>query len=127
MPGGTYTVTVHYAGDGTFGASDSTPGISVTVTPESTTRVTLTAPVLNFNNGNIAQTLATPSGGRVDFGDVVYLRADIKGVANQGNATGMVTFTDDNHDGNRKRWELLVSIPKGMPNSRRGRISLARR
>ena len=87
-------MTAHYTGDGTFGASNSTPGISVTVTPESTTMVTLTAPVLNFNNGNIAQTLATPSGGKVDFGDVVYLRADIKGVANVGKATGTVTFTD---------------------------------
>jgi subtilase family serine protease len=34
LPGGTYTVTAHYAGDGTFGASDSTPGISVTVNSE---------------------------------------------------------------------------------------------
>jgi subtilase family serine protease len=34
LPGGIYTVTAHYAGDATFGASDSTPAISVTVTPE---------------------------------------------------------------------------------------------
>jgi subtilase family serine protease len=34
LPGGTYTVTAHYAGDATFGASDSTPAISVTVNPE---------------------------------------------------------------------------------------------
>lgn len=34
LPGGTYNVTAHYAGDGTFTGSDSTPPISVTVNPE---------------------------------------------------------------------------------------------
>jgi hypothetical protein len=34
LPGGTYNVTAHYPGDGTFGASDSTPPVSVTVSPE---------------------------------------------------------------------------------------------
>lgn len=99
LPGGTYTVTAHYAGDGTFGASDSAPGISVIVTPESTTKITLTAPVLNFSNGTIAQALATPAGGTVDFGDAVYLRADIAGVANAGKATGTVTFQDTTSTG----------------------------
>jgi len=35
LPGGTYNVSAHYAGDGTFGASDSTPPVPVTVSPES--------------------------------------------------------------------------------------------
>lgn len=35
LPGGSYTVTAHYAGNGIFGASDSTPGIPVTVGRES--------------------------------------------------------------------------------------------
>jgi hypothetical protein len=35
LPGGSYNVTAHYAGNGTYGASDSTPGIPVTVTKES--------------------------------------------------------------------------------------------
>jgi hypothetical protein len=35
LPGGSYDVTAHYAGNGTYGASDSTPGIPVTVTKES--------------------------------------------------------------------------------------------
>jgi hypothetical protein len=34
LPGGTYTVNAHYAGDGTFAPSDSSPGISVTVNKE---------------------------------------------------------------------------------------------
>jgi hypothetical protein len=35
LPGGTYGVTAHYAGDGIHGASDSTPPFQVTVNPES--------------------------------------------------------------------------------------------
>ncbi len=35
LPGGSYNVTAHYAGNGTFAASDSTPGIPVTVSQES--------------------------------------------------------------------------------------------
>ena len=35
LPGGSYNVTAHYAGNGTFAASDSTPGIPVTVGKES--------------------------------------------------------------------------------------------
>ena len=42
LPGGTYGVTAHYAGDGTYGASDSTPPVQVTVNAEnSQTRVAL--------------------------------------------------------------------------------------
>jgi hypothetical protein len=35
LPGGSYNVTAHYAGNGTYAASDSTPGIPVTVNKES--------------------------------------------------------------------------------------------
>jgi hypothetical protein len=92
LPGGSYNVTAHYTGDGTFGASDSTPPINVTVAPENTT-TTLTAPVLNFANGNKI-TLTPPNGGTIDFGDAVYLRADVAGLARPAKATGTVTFTD---------------------------------
>jgi hypothetical protein len=57
LPGGTYTVTAHYGGDGTFTGSDSTPGINVTVTPEASKTglgiVTFAA------NGTITSTNAT--------------------------------------------------------------------
>jgi subtilase family serine protease len=93
LPGGMYTVTAHYGGDGIFGASDSTPPLAVIVNPENST-TTLTAPVLNLANGNI-MTLRFPNGGTIDFGDVVYLRADVAGTASGlGKATGTVTFTD---------------------------------
>jgi hypothetical protein len=50
LPGGTYTVTAHYAGDPTFGGSDSTP-ISITVGKEnSSTQIQL----ITFGwNGNL--------------------------------------------------------------------------
>ncbi len=92
LPGGMYTVTAHYGGDGIFGASDSTPPLAVIVNPENST-TTLTAPVLNFANGNI-MTLTSPNGGTIDFGDVVYLRADVAGLSGQRKATGSITFTD---------------------------------
>ena len=42
LPGGIYGVTAHYAGNGTFAASDSTPPVMVTVNPEgSATRVSM--------------------------------------------------------------------------------------
>ena len=87
LPGGTYTVTAHYAGDGDFGVSDSN-AINVTIGPEATT-TTLTAPVINFVNGKTIQ-----NGGTIAFGDVVYLRADVAGLSHQGKATGSVTFKD---------------------------------
>ena len=37
LVGGTYSVVAHYAGDGTYGASDSTTPFSVTVAPEAST------------------------------------------------------------------------------------------
>ena len=57
LPGGTYSVTAHYEGDGTFTGSDSTPGISVTVTPEASK--TLLGMVAFDANGNITNSNAT--------------------------------------------------------------------
>ncbi len=58
FPGGTYNIVAHYAGDGTFGGSDSTP-VSVTVAPEVSR--TLSALILfdafgNILNGNASTT-----------------------------------------------------------------------
>jgi pro-kumamolisin-like protein/Big-like domain-containing protein len=85
LPGGTYNVTAHYPGDGTFGASDS-PGVSVTVTaePSTTTVKVLTADQF----GNVAPFSSGP------FGSFVYVRADVVGTSQKGIPTGAVTFTD---------------------------------
>ena len=87
LPGGTYTVTAHYPGDATFAASNSTPPIQVTVSPEpSTTAVKiLTADA----NGNPIPFTSGP------YGDFVYVRADVTGQSGNGIATGTVTMKDN--------------------------------
>ena len=85
LPGGTYTVTAHYAGNGTFAPSDSSPGIQVTVNQESsTTTLTLLA---NDSSGN---SITSP----YPFGSLVFVRADVAGASGQGIPTGSVKFTD---------------------------------
>jgi len=81
LPGGTYPLIAHYAGDATFGASDSAP-VTVTVSPESS-NVSLS--VLNLSAGPFT----TGS-----YGTFVYLRADVSGQSGQGTPTGTVSFLD---------------------------------
>ncbi len=87
LPGGTYTVTAHYPGDGTFAASDSTPPVSVTVTPEgSKTTVSF---ITQDSQGNIFPFTTGP------YGSTVYVRADVSGNSGNGVPTGTVTFKDN--------------------------------
>ena len=96
LPGGTYTVVAHYAGDGKFAPSDSSPGVLVNVTPESST-TTLSLLANDPSNGN---PLTSP----FPFGSVVFVRADVVSATNsttvcqspsfRGCPTGMVKFTD---------------------------------
>jgi Pro-kumamolisin, activation domain/Bacterial Ig-like domain (group 3) len=87
LPGGTYTVTAHYPGDGTFAASDSTPPVSVTVTPEgSKTAVSF---ITQDSQGNISPFSTGP------YGSTVYLRADVSGNSGDGVPTGTLTFKDN--------------------------------
>jgi len=70
LPGGTYNVTAHYAGNGTFAASDSTPGIPIIVTKESSqTQIHL---VTFDDSGNVI-----PNNGSVVYGTPYYLRMDV--------------------------------------------------
>jgi Pro-kumamolisin, activation domain/Bacterial Ig-like domain (group 3) len=85
LPGGTYALKAHYAGDATYAASDSTP-ILVTVTAESSTT---TLSVLTADaNGNALPFTSGP------FGSFVYLRADVAGLSGHGTPTGTVNFSD---------------------------------
>jgi pro-kumamolisin-like protein/Big-like domain-containing protein len=86
LPGGSYTVSAHYAGDGTFAASNSSPGIPVIVSAEPST-TTVQAFSLD-QNGNKVPFTTGPYGG-----DVVYLSADVAGKSGQGVATGTVNLT----------------------------------
>lgn len=84
LPGGSYTVSAHYAGNGTFAPSDSAPPIAVTVTSEgSTTTVSAVDQNLNPIVGSI-----------LPFGSFVFVRADVVGQSGQGTPTGMVNFVD---------------------------------
>jgi len=96
LPGGTYQVTAHYAGDGTFGSSDSSP-VSITVNKEnSSTQVGLVD--LTLSNG---QVVATRSSSAV-YGAPYFIRADVTGSecpsngrVDPGCPTGNLTVTSD--------------------------------
>jgi hypothetical protein len=88
LVGGTYNLAAHYAGDGTYGASDSSPGISVTVSPEaSTTQVSV-----GINNPVTGRAASASS---AYYGDSIIVRADVVGVTSgQQSATGSVMLFD---------------------------------
>ncbi|MGZ5529123.1 MAG: Ig-like domain repeat protein, partial [Limisphaerales bacterium] len=64
LPGGTYKVTAHYAGDGVYGGSDSTPGIQVTVGKEDSQAAT----TLLINGASTTT---------VDYGTIYSMRSDV--------------------------------------------------
>ena len=87
LPGGTtYNVTAHYAGDGTFAPSDSTP-VAVTVTAETST-TTLT-PLTMDDVGRPIPFTSLP------YGSFIYLRADVVGASGFGFPSGAVNFSDN--------------------------------
>jgi hypothetical protein len=83
LPGGSYTVTAHYDGDGTYAASDSSPGIPVTVTAEPS--ITTVQAFTLDQNGNPSPFTSGPYGG-----SVVYLRTSVAGQSGEGVPTGTV-------------------------------------
>ncbi len=90
LPGGTYTLTAHYGGDSTYGASNLAP-VSMTVTPEpSVTAVgALAASTIGISPGI---TSAFFSGGTYGSANMIY-SAQVAGLSGQGTPTGAVTFT----------------------------------
>ncbi len=71
LPGGTYNVTAHYAGDGNFAASDSAP-VQVTVSKENS-QTTASLAYYDFTNGVFTSTPTVP------YGSIFFLRADVTG------------------------------------------------
>jgi len=71
LPGGSYNVTAHYAGDGTFAPSDSN-AVAVVVSPENS-RLQMSVVTLDFNTGNILNANATT----YPYGSFTFLRFDI--------------------------------------------------
>jgi hypothetical protein len=93
LPGGTYSVTAHYAGDATFAPSDSSP-VNVTVTPE-TSQTNLSVCTYPIQQNSCPAYTGGP------YGSFVYLRADISSSTQKcppdcGVATGSIQFYDNN-------------------------------
>jgi Pro-kumamolisin, activation domain/Bacterial Ig-like domain (group 3) len=117
LPGGTYTLSAQYSGDGTFAPSlPSAPSASVTVTPEPST-TTLSVLTLSQSLNFVPYT-----GG--PYGSFVYLRADIAGQSGQGIPSGQVNFLDGanllgtyalNSQGNTATPNFLNSPSGGTP------------
>lgn len=87
LPGGSYNLTAHYPGDGTFAGSDSN-AIPATVAPENST-TTLASLVFTPQ-------LGVHSGNTVNYGDpldLLAVDADTAGVSGLLPAHGTVTFT----------------------------------
>ena len=93
LPGGTYTVTAHYAGDATHGASDSVP-VSVTVTKENSKTV---ARLITFDSSG---RIVNPNASSAVYGSPYLLRVDVTNSAGAvcvsvGCPTGNVALTDN--------------------------------
>lgn len=107
LPGGTYKVIAHYAGDGTFGGSYSAPSANITINPEASLVFMGSTPGLVV--GQNQTTGADIYGNTVVYGtgafDQYLLRADVQNSAgkfcttiSQGEIacpTGHITFNGD--------------------------------
>ncbi|MGH9546750.1 MAG: Ig-like domain repeat protein [Terriglobales bacterium] len=116
LPGGTYEVHAHYAGDGTFAASDSAP-VMITVSPEASTTTLVVGFIDVFGNLDPITTQV--------YGNPTYLRSDVSGVSGHGVASGNVVFTYDgasiastgfnlNSEGTATTAQGVFTIPAGQ-------------
>ncbi len=100
LPGGSYTVYAYYAGDASHTGSQSSNGISVTITPESSTTT------LSFGEIDPITHIISEGVSTVPYGVGTYVNAQPFGnsstvdwtgsLAADGIATGSVTFTSSN-------------------------------
>jgi len=81
LPGGTYNLSAHYQGDGTFGPSDSSPAIPVSITAESS-KTLISIPVFDPTTGK--ETGNTPTS--IAYGSPYLARFDV------GNSSASLTF-----------------------------------
>jgi hypothetical protein len=78
LPGGSYNLSAHYAGDATFAPSDSA-GVAVNILPESS---------------NMSVTIDGLQGGAAAYGAPLNVVVSPAGASGMGVATGSVTLTD---------------------------------
>jgi hypothetical protein len=86
LPGGNYSVTAHYAGDGIFASSDSPP-VTITVSPEGST--TALSVFSLDSTGHVLPFTSQP------YGSAAYLKAQVSSVSGHGTASGLVFFAAD--------------------------------
>jgi len=73
LPGGSYGVSAHYAGNGTYGASDSTPPVQVTVSPENSKTILQVATADCSGHITYSTTASFPYGYSIVCSGVPYL------------------------------------------------------
>src|SRR5436853_614809 len=81
LPGGSYNLTAHYQGDATFGSSDSSPGIPVTISAE-TSKTLISIPTFDVKTGMEAGNTPTS----LVYGSPYIARMDV------GNAQATLSF-----------------------------------
>ncbi len=89
LPGGSYNVTAHYAGDGTLAASDSSPGIPVVVNKESSKT---TLELVTFDPTTGAPSYGATSTG---YGSPYVLRMNVTNSSGQpcaSAASGLISY-----------------------------------
>jgi large repetitive protein len=91
LPGGTYNLSAHYPGDGTFAASNSA-GIPVTVAKENSS-VSLQATLFNVNLGPV-QLGPIPYG---DTNNILVFDGTAIGASGAGFPSGTMSFADGNN------------------------------
>ena len=96
LPGGTYQVNAHYAGDGTYAGSDSTPPAWITIQPEQTT---IAFSVLTKDGGG---NFISFTGG--PYGTPVYYQAHVTGQSGYGAPGNWVSFWDTNGASAGSNW-----------------------
>lgn len=85
LPGGTYSVSASYGGDGTFDASTSA-GVPITINPEPSS--TAFSAFLAGQSGSPSSSVNTTFGNFLDF------QVGVAGASHQGAPTGTLTFSD---------------------------------
>jgi hypothetical protein len=99
LPGGSYQLIAHYAGDGSFAGSDSAP-VQVFVGPEPSSTA------LSVLTMDAKRKFMPFTGG--PYGSLVYLRADVKGKSGHGTPNGRLDFSDS---GNGSGFGLIDGNP----------------
>ncbi|AEU37366.1 Ig-like domain repeat protein [Granulicella mallensis] len=89
LPGGTYTLTARYAGDGTY-ASSTSAGTSLNITPEDSTPM-LAVDIIDPNTGALVPSTPTSN----FLGSALFFKGSVAGLSGQGIPTGTVNVLMD--------------------------------